>query len=534
MHGNCALSLSTMNHSGLKFIIIGASVCGLGAAISLRLAGHSVTVLEKDSQLGGSDPVRGPTRPERSLSPSPRDLTAALVYHRTAPKSSSNGVSKKRCAHARPKCSVSCFINVRSASAVCRAAFMGVADDTGLSIPDLVGVNRWNDEMLSEARGVYAFFKHRDLINMLFQKLMAPDANLPLATVVLDAEVVEIDVWNAMVSVASGETYSGDAIIGADGAQGFVRRYLMLMEEEVDPDSDTSTGMAMYSATIPRAEVLKLGYDGAFEGDLGSGVWMGNGRAAMTCWAGNQKDYMLWIYTPDNPQKGSWSEPADIPPTEILGSCDKCIQEFAELAGPAACVQVIKPYPLDSWVSESGRLLAIGDAAHPIPAGGLHPYSVALEDGCFLGQIFSHTRDPGRIPDFFRAFNEHREPRCTRIRDMDQEYVDILCLPDGEMQEGRDALFRANQAAGRNAVEGDMQKIYEDYCFVFAYDARDDADEWWINWGRHADRASTPPQNGFANMFHRASLSVVEHVKEENDENIDGGMSRRLKAVHIE
>lgn len=52
---------------------------------------------------------------------------------------------------------------------------------------------------------------------------------------------------------------------------------------------------------------------------------------------------------------------------------------------------------------------------------------------------------------------------------MDQGYVDIMLLPDGEMQEGRDAGMRMNHAAGRNAMDGDMQQILEDFRVVSVF-----------------------------------------------------------------
>lgn len=96
------------------------------------------------------------------------------------------------------------------------------------------------------------------------------------------------------------------------------------------------------------------------------------------------------------------------------------------LSGPATCVQIKNHYELDSWVSDSGKVVVLGEAAHPFPVCNLasvclifalissekiislHTYSVAIEDGAFIGKIFSHTSDPGRIMEFLHAFQENR------------------------------------------------------------------------------------------------------------------------------
>ena len=49
---------------------------------------------------------------------------------------------------------------------------------------------------------------------------------------------------------------------------------------------------------------------------------------------------------------------------------------------------------------------------------------------------------------------------------MDQEYVDIMTMVDGEMQEARDADMRAKHAAGENAMDGDIQKMFDDFRFA--------------------------------------------------------------------
>jgi len=55
------------------------------------------------------------------------------------------------------------------------------------------------------------------------------------------------------------------------------------------------------------------------------------------------------------------------------------------------------------------------------------------------------------------------------------------------MQAGRDMVFKAKDAAGLNVLEpseadGTMDR-WEEIKNVFGYDAEDDADNWWVQWG---------------------------------------------------
>lgn len=47
-------------------------------------------------------------------------------------------------------------------------------------------------------------------------------------------------------------------------------------------------------------------------------------------------------------------------------SCSR-LRKLARLARPPVCVPVVKYPHLEEWVHDSGRMLVIGQAAHPLP-----------------------------------------------------------------------------------------------------------------------------------------------------------------------
>jgi len=272
---------------------------------------------------------------------------------------------------------------------------------------------------------------------------------------------------------------------------------------------------------VPNALILE--HDLAlFYSHPGCTVWFGQNRGLRTFPMGKENDISLLLYTPDSSQDGTWTEEAEKEITDVLGPCDGHIQKLAALAGPATCTQIKEPYELESWVSESGRVLVLGDAAHPFSPGTGHSYAVALEDGTFIGKIFSHTRNPDRVPEFLRAFQEHREPRCSRLRQMEKEYIFHMMLPDGEFQAGRDASMRARHAAGRNVLDGDLEQMLDDYRMMYGYEAADDADEWWMTWGRYHDASdvSPRPSSGFFNMTFSSVTSRVDNDGMESEESV--------------
>jgi len=86
--------------------------------------------------------------------------------------------------------------------------------------------------------------------------------------------------------------------------------------------------------------------------------------------------------------------------------------------------------------------------------------------------------------------------------------IGIITLPDGDIQAMRDASMRANHAAGQNVMDGDLQQMLDDFRMVFGYDATDDAEEWWMSWGRFRDSSG-------------ANLTRYVHVEESEEEEED-------------
>ncbi|KAJ7148147.1 hypothetical protein C8R43DRAFT_1129294 [Mycena crocata] len=444
----------------LSFIVVGASVAGLASAVALKKSGHNVLVLEKDAQLGGTGPIPGGgcarVPPNGAKILSDWGLDDEIKEHTST--SAGFGIYK----------------------------YNGGKPDGR----DFLGIERWDPELLSEARGEFLQFRHRELLRILYDAAVGPppaddsshrpndrkmkraEDYTPRVTVLLGAEVTSVDCESCSVTLRSGDMHTADAIIGADGLRGVVRQVLT-GEEDASPEDDVFTGLAMYGAMIPKALAIQDPDLHLFLEWPETSLSLGSHRGTIAISTGKEKDIALWLYTPDSTQDGSWKEDADPKLSEVLGSCDVHLQKLAALAGPTTCIQVQDHYDLESWVSASGRVMVLGEAAHPFPPAALHAYSIALEDGAFIGKIFSHTRDRNRIPEFL-------EERCTRIRDIEKVYIThFITLPDGEMQEAREAAMRANHAAGRNVVgsaESDLQHMLDDTRMIFSYDPSDDAD----------------------------------------------------------
>ena len=190
------------------------------------------------------------------------------------------------------------------------------------------------------------------------------------------------------------------------------------------------------------------------------------------------------------------------------------IQKLSKLSiHPPLCVPVLEYPELEDWVHDSGRLIVLGDAAHPMTVrdhlsrqrlrlisqrnaqpGGIQAAAMALEDGAVLAKLFSHIRTSDQIPTLLYAYQDLRQPHVRRVQQKDLSDLHFQCMAPGEVQQGRDDFMRAQRDAGRSPLApagADEEELPEwtEIKDVFGYDAEDDADNWWVEWGLLRERA---------------------------------------------
>ncbi|KAA1467204.1 hypothetical protein DENSPDRAFT_832197 [Dentipellis sp. KUC8613] len=228
-------------------------------------------------------------------------------------------------------------------------------------------------------------------------------------------------------------------------------------------------------------------------------VWFGDKHCALCFPIAKGEDCALYLYTPDTGSSDDWGElvSAGDLASHATGA-EQRLQKLARLAHHTTRQQLREWPDLDDWVHESGRLVVIGEAAHPFPPGSIQGASMSLEDASVLGKLFSHLISHDQIESFLVAFQELRQERAKKNRIMDMANI-FFMTASGEEAALRDAAMAAMHEAGKDVLGGEdgNKQQWDENRDTFDYDAEDEADNWWVQWGLLRERAKA--SNALAN-----------------------------------
>ncbi|KAG7448109.1 FAD/NAD(P)-binding domain-containing protein [Guyanagaster necrorhizus] len=446
----------------INFVIIGGGIAGLTAALALSSVGHKVTVIEKRGTL--EQGTEGGIRMAPNFS--------KILYHW--------GLEQE----------------VKKIAATSRALRLYIYE-TG----ELLGEHIWDTEVLKETKGEFLTVHYSALLQLLYDVAISRGTEIRFNTL-----ATSVDPVSGRVTLHSGEVLQGDVVVGADGPSGITRRVFPKSEER-------PSGMSLFSATIHRNSIINdPDLDYLYDEPVTMANWCGNGYSSALYPTGGDSDYSMLVFGPT--EEPSLAACQDI--QDFVSTADERLRKLARMATSFTYVPIIDCPLLDEWVS--GRLVVIGDAAHPVLPGAVQSYAMCAEDGATLGRLFSHLHSSDQIPIFLEAFQDLRHSRCSFVMQREKELLSFLTLPPGEEQIMRDETMRAKRDAGlsvlsaADALNTEEAEWWLEIKHMFSYDAEDDADNWWVQWGILRLRANGVALGGRLEVFQSTSKGFYESL----------------------
>ncbi|QUQ64456.1 3-hydroxybenzoate 6-monooxygenase [Kutzneria sp. CA-103260] len=222
--------------------------------------------------------------------------------------------------------------------------------------------------------------------------------------------------------LASGETVRGDGLVGADGIRSVVRRQL------VGDGEPRVSGHTIYRSVVPMDQVPP---------------WLRSN--SVTLWAG-PRWHMVRYPIADGRSLNLAITRDDGATTAVAGrpvDRNQVLSRFPELADvPRGLLEhgldwrqwvLCDRDPIRRWAK--GRVVLMGDAAHPMLQYAAQGACMALEDAVLLGALLDCAAD--QLPERFVRFNALRGERTARIQGVSRQIGEHIYHPAGAQAQAR-------------------------------------------------------------------------------------------------
>ncbi|KAK1985267.1 FAD dependent oxidoreductase [Colletotrichum cereale] len=357
----------------LDIAIIGGGIAGLTAAIALRRAGHPVTIYEKsalNNEIGAAINVQpNASRPLQALGMDP-----------------------------------------------VRARFVTARGSRRMMGDTLESVHELDLGAIAEKYGSPWYFAHRVDLHQELKRMATADDGGPPVTFKLRSEVTSYDPDGARFTLRDGTVVSADLVVVADGIHsGGVEAIL----GSPNPAFPAAQDNFCYRFLIPMEDILSDPTTAEMLDGAAGGVrmFLEDGKRIVTypCRDGEVLNCIAIFHNEvGSSSKEDWHNSVEKSLLlDRFSNFHPSVLSLLDKAGEVKQWPLLYRAPIPTW--KKGRMILIGDAAHPMLPHQGQGGAQAIEDGVALGVCFSNVASGAEVPERLKLFEEIRRNRASAV-----------------------------------------------------------------------------------------------------------------------
>ena len=231
---------------------------------------------------------------------------------------------------------------------------------------------------------------------------------VPEHIVHLGKKLIGLEQTNGRVTLRfeDGTSVTADAVVGADGVHSVVRDIV------VGPDQPIHKGRIAYRAVFPASLM------GGFDIGPSRTKWWGTDRHIVIYYTTKAKSEVYFVTSVPEPAewltRESWSAKGDV--RELRRAYEDFHQDVRNVL--EACPDchkwaILEREPLPRW--SDGRVVVLGDAAHPMTPYMAQGAATSIEDAAILARCLDAVNGED-IEGAFRRYETHRKPRTSVVQ----------------------------------------------------------------------------------------------------------------------
>ncbi|WP_419959726.1 FAD-dependent monooxygenase [Psychrobacillus sp. BM2] len=274
----------------------------------------------------------------------------------------------------------------------------------------------------------YVVLHRSDLHRVLFEACQKHDRIKFMNDQII--QTVEQTTGQATVTNQNGETYSAEAVIGADGLKSNIRKLF-------SNDEPICSEYVAYRGTIPIEEITAKG-DVAMDDVI---MWIGPNLHLVQypVRRGELYNQVVVFKTYDYKPDGDWGTPEEM--EKRFKGAHPLVERALEFISTQFRWGMFDRSPIENWTE--GNVTLLGDAAHPMLQYLAQGGAQALEDAYVLGEALESE---ATYNEAFTKYQAERQPRSAMVQTSARKWGEIIHADDDIKVLLRDTIFNNHKA----------------------------------------------------------------------------------------